>query len=164
MRRLKLYCIGLFLSLCICHVNAQKSSMSSFYTGETECLSVSSDGSQVLKAWGQGKKKKLAVEEAMKNAVRDVIFKGIHAGKKECSIRPILTEVNAEEKYAEFFYAFFANGGAYLNFVSDETPKKLYFFDTKEKKRNKQQVKIGMVARVQRAALQKYLKEQGVLK
>lgn len=155
-------CLALFF---ICsEVNAQKSAISSFYSSETECLSVSNDGSQILKAWGHGKKKKDAVKEAMRNAVRDVIFNGIHAGSKECSIRPILMEVNAQEKYEDFFYTFFADEGAFLNFVTDETPKKLYFFDTKEKKRNKQQVKVGMVARVQRAALQKYLKQEGILK
>ena len=47
---------------------------------ETQCLGVEEDGSQTLRTWGFGNKKKDAVEQAMKNAVRDVLFKGISRG------------------------------------------------------------------------------------
>ncbi len=93
---------------------------------ETQCLGVEEDGSQTLRAWGFGKKKKDAVEQAMKNAVRDVLFKGIKEGMDGCNLRPMITEVNARERHAAYFNKFFADGGKYKSFVSlkDENKKK----------------------------------------
>ena len=92
---------------------------------ETQCLGVEEDGSQTLRAWGFGKKKKDAVEQTMKNAVRDVLFKGIKEGMDGCNLRPMITEVNARERHASYFNKFFADGGKYKNFVSlkDENKK-----------------------------------------
>ena len=61
------------------------------YTYETECMGIEMDGSQTLKAWGYGKNRIDAVEQAKKNAVRDVLFKGIRNGKTECNIRKFHT-------------------------------------------------------------------------
>ena len=93
---------------------------------ETQCLGVEEDGTQTLRAWGFGKKKKDAVEQAMKNAVRDVLFKGIRSGMEGCDMRPMITEVNARERYADYFNKFFADGGKYKNYVSlkDKNTKK----------------------------------------
>jgi len=93
---------------------------------DTQCLGVEEDGTQTLRAWGFGNKKKDAVEQAMKNAVRDVLFKGIKEGMDGCNMRPMITEVNARERYADYFNKFFADGGKYKRFVSlkDENKKK----------------------------------------
>lgn len=93
---------------------------------DTQCLGVEEDGTQTLRAWGFGKKKKDAVEQAMKNAVRDVLFKGIKEGMDGCNMRPMITEVNARERHADYFNKFFADGGKYKRFVSlkDENKKK----------------------------------------
>ena len=88
-------------------------------------MGIEHDGSQTLKAWGNGRNRLDAVEQAKKNAVRDVIFKGITEGNKECNIKPIIFEVNAEEKYENYFNSFFADGGAFKNFVSLKTKKYL---------------------------------------
>ena len=93
---------------------------------ETQCLGVEEDGSQTLRTWGFGNKKKDAVEQAMKNAVRDVLFKGIREGMEGCNMRPMITEVNARERHTDYFNRFFADGGKYKSFVSlkDENKKK----------------------------------------
>ncbi len=52
-----------------------------YYTYNTQCLGTELDGSQNLLNWGEGQNHSHAIEQANKNAVRDVIFKGIHAGK-----------------------------------------------------------------------------------
>mgnify|MGYP007016946918 CR=1 FL=1 len=33
--------------------------------------------------------------------------KGVVAGSRECSVRPLITEVNAQERYASYFNDFF---------------------------------------------------------
>ena len=42
---------------------------------------------------GNGRNRFDAIEQAKKNAVRDVIFKGITDGKNECNNRPVLVKL-----------------------------------------------------------------------
>lgn len=87
------------------------------YSFSVECIGVDPDGSQTLRAWGQGKDKAQAIEHAKKNALVEVIFKGINSGNGECSRRPILTEVNAQERYDYYFSAFFSDTGEYQDYI-----------------------------------------------
>ena len=103
--------------ICPSCKTTQVSSVASYASFETECLGVELDGSQTLRAWGKGKDRADALEQAKKNAVRDVIFKGIRSG--ECNTKPLIFEVNAEEKYQYYFNKFFADGGEYKKYVSD---------------------------------------------
>lgn len=147
------WCLGV-------QTGCKSTQVETFYTYETECLGVDLDGSQRLKAWGSGINKKEATQQALKNAVRDVLFKGIHAGSKECGIRPLLLEVNVAEKNEDYFNAFFSTDGPYLQFVTDETPK----LRSREKEYSKNQKKVGVVVRVQRAALKKRMEQDGIIK
>lgn len=115
----KLGCL-LLLILAGC---SSKKSVSSYHSFESECLGVELDGSETLRAWGRGKNRTDAIEQAKKNAVRDVLFKGVVAGSRECSVRPLITEVNAQERYASYFNDFFRDGGEYLKYVSMEVWK-----------------------------------------
>ena len=144
-----------FLFLLSCY---PKNQISGYYSFETECIGVELDGSQTLKAWGRGKNKKDAVEQAKKNAVRDVLFKGIRKGRSECELRPLLVEVNANEKYQKYFNAFFADGGHYVNFISnkDRSPKGRHVAGS--------EVVYGVTVRVLRSELKKQLLKDEILK
>jgi hypothetical protein len=83
-------------------------------------MGVEGDGSQTLKVSGTGRNRSDAIEQARKNAVRDVLFNGIREGKPECERRPLVPEVNARQKYAAYFDAFFADDGPYASFVTAE--------------------------------------------
>lgn len=95
------------LALCNC---ATTKSISSYYDFKTECLGITYDGSQILRVWDDGTKKNDAIEQAKKRAVRDVILYGISSGSSECNTKPLVLEVNAEEKYESYFNAFFSDG------------------------------------------------------
>lgn len=83
----------------------------------TQCLG--HDGElQTLRVWGKGKNQRSALEQAKKNALRDVIFKGITAGNGGCKTRPLLPMANAEEKNEKYFNAFFGNDGDWKKYVS----------------------------------------------
>jgi len=88
------------------------------YTYESECLGIDLDGSQTLKVWGTGRTREEAIEQAKKNGVRDVLFKGIRKGKPDCDLRPVLAGVNVQEKNESYFNTFFAHNGAYKDFIS----------------------------------------------
>lgn len=134
--------------------------VASFHSFDTECLGVELDGSETVRAWGKGKNRADALEQAKKNAVRDVLFKGITAGSRECSVRPLLTEVNAQERYAYYFNNFFRDGGEYLNYVSMEDKKS----NSNTKSSNKTQVSYSTTVRVLRLQLQQKLIEDKILK
>ncbi|MBP7358710.1 MAG: hypothetical protein KA955_05150 [Prevotella sp.] len=152
-----IYLLIVFASFIL--LGCKTTSTASFVSYETECLGVELDGSQTLRAWGEGRNKADAVEQAEKNAVRDVIFKGIRAGKADCNMRPLITEVNAQEKYEEYFNRFFMDNGEYRKYVSSEDEKN----HSKEHQKNYVGAKYGVTVRVLRAELKSRLKNDGVL-
>jgi len=112
-----LICAGFFL-FTGCAILSSQEKTAGNYTYNTECLGVEGDGTQTLKAWGRGRNRFDAFAQARKNAVYDVIFKGIRDGSRECEMRPLLPEVNAREKYETYFNKFFVDGGEYRFYVS----------------------------------------------
>lgn len=142
-----------------CRMQQQKS-VSSYHSFESECLGVELDGLETLRAWGRGKNRTDAIEQAKKNAVRDVLFKGVVAGSRECSVRPLITEVNAQERYASYFNDFFRDGGEYLKYVSMEDKKT----NSNTKASNKTQISYSTTVRVLRSQLQQKLIEDKILK
>lgn len=139
---------------------APKNKISSYYTTEPSCLGTELDGSQTLRSWGTGRNITDGVEQAKKNAVYAVIFKGIHSGTGECSKQPLLMEVNAEKKYQYYFNAFFKDGGAYKEYISSEDMRP----GTRQKVRNDMQKKYEVTVRVLRSELRNRLIRDNILK
>lgn len=144
----------LIIIMCGCKTNHH-----AYYTYATHCLGVELDGSQTLLAWGEGKNKADAEEQAKKNAVRDVLFKGINAGKSDCTKVPLVNTPNAQRKYEDYFNAFFADGGDYLSYVTMADQKKF----GKNKERYQYGEKRSVIVRVLRSELKKRLQDDGIL-
>lgn len=134
-------------------------SVAAYHSAPVECMGVEHDGSQTLRVTGTGRNKADAVEQAKKNAVREVLFKGIRHGRQGCNMRPLVTEVNAEEKYENYFNIFFADGGEYLKYVS--------MADERNRSRDKAQAKAfvsyTITVRVLRAELKERLRADHVI-
>jgi hypothetical protein len=130
------------------------------YTYKTECLGVEIDGSQTVKAWGNGKNRSDATDQAKKNAVRDVLFNGIIEGKSDCEKRPVVGEVNAQMKYEPYFNKFFSDEGDYKKYVSMKDVKS----GQKEIKGARESVTVGIVVRVLRAELKQRMYTDRILK
>ncbi|MBQ6747580.1 MAG: hypothetical protein IJR07_11140 [Bacteroidaceae bacterium] len=162
--RLFRYLMLTHLLMLLSHTLWAQTSTSAYYEYEVECLGVELDGSQTLRAWGVGRNKSDAVEQAKKNAVRAVLFKGIRRGLAGCNTKPLIFEVNAEEKYEDYFNVFFLDGGEYSNYVSMKDEKRVSLFKKdKEKEKSKHFVKYGVTVRVLRADLKKRLEGDNVL-
>lgn len=132
------------------------------YIKETECLGVEMDGSQTVKCWGTGNRRADAIAQAKKTAVRDVLFKGIRNGKQVCNQKPIINEVNAQDKYEDYFNKFFADGGLYEKFTNlKDEPLKLF---PKDRKGSTDGVEYGVIVRVLRAELKKQMIDDNILK
>ena len=117
------------------------------------------DGSQTLRVQGYGRNRADAKEQAMKNAVWAVIFDGIRDGVEGCNMRPLVTEVNARERYEDYFNLFFADNGAYKEYVS--------LSDTKKRSGGKVKDKVGysydLTVRVLRSQLKARLKADNLI-
>ncbi len=149
--------------LCFWGITSCRTSIPSthvFNNYQTECLGVELDGSQTLRVWGKGKNKADAIEQAKKNAVRDVLFKGITSGSGECEQRPLLTEVNAQERYQYYFNVFFKDGGDYKNYISLSDKKSGSNIGADESS----QSIYGVVVRVLRSELKQRLITDQIIK
>ena len=158
--------MGIVTTIIFCSHNIfGQTTTSAYYEYDAECLGVELDGSQTLRIWGHEHNKKNAVEQAKKNAVRTVLFKGIHGGLSGCNTKPVILEVNAEEKYEDYFNAFFMDGGEYLKYISMKDEKRINLFKKdKDKEKSQHFVKYGITVRVLRAELKKRLTDDNVLK
>lgn len=124
-----------------------------------ECMGTDMDGSETVRAWGQGKNKSQAMETAKKNAVRTIIFSGVRGGMQGCDLRPIIGGANAQEKNQMYFNRFFADGGAYRDYVSMEDEKRT----SRIKSSNKSIENWSIVVRVDRAGLRQRLIDDGIM-
>lgn len=150
------------LTTTISKAQHAQNNISGNYSKESECLGVELDGSQTIKSWGFGNSKNDAIEQAKKNAVRDVLFKGIRNGKQECNQKPVINEVNAQEKYEDYFNKFFADGGLYKTFTSSkDEPIKI---GAKDRKSAMDGVQYGVVVMVMRAQLKAQMIKDNILK
>lgn len=153
--------LTLFLFL-IASITFGQKKIAGNYQYKTECMGVELDGSVTLKAWGNGRNRADAVEQAKKNAVRDIIFTSVLEGKQECPRKPLILEVNAEEKYEKYFNAFFVDGGEYKNFISlkdERIGEKI----SRDRKKARESVTNGLIVRVLRSELKSKLIADGII-
>lgn len=139
----------------------RKRNPAAYYNIEVECMGTGMDGTQLIKVWGYGKKPDDAIEQAKKNGVQAVMFKGITAGRPGCMLRPLITEPGAEQQYQDYFAAFFKDKGKYLNFVNVSNDGSI---DPKDRLKAGKQYKIGLLVSVSHTALRKELEAAGIIK
>lgn len=155
MKRIILFFIAAFT--LVCGVNAQSKAV--YDRSSIKCMGTELDGSQTLRVLGYGRNRVDAKEQAMKNAVYAVIFDGVRDGVQGCNLRPLVTEVNARERYEDYFNIFFSDNGEYKNYVSLK--------DTKKRSADRAKDKVGytyeMTIRVLRSELKMRLKKDDVI-
>ena len=122
-------------------------------------------GSILVKVWSYSKDKNVATTQAGKNAVHGVLFKGVSALNNEYARVPaqkaIVTDVDAESTYKNYFTDFFKDGGKYnkyVNFVNNGIPAPGDIIKVGK------QYKIGVRVSVAKDALRKEMEAAGVVK
>lgn len=83
---------------------------------ESLCIGPGRDGAVLIRAFGYGANNRIATRAAMKNAVQDVLFKGIPAGSTGCPSRPIIKDIS--KRNSDYFKKFFELNGPYLQFIN----------------------------------------------
>ena len=130
------------------------------FAQQTECISKEMDGSLTLRVWGTGRNKTDALEQAKKQAVYDVLFNGVTKGNTDYNMRPVMTEVNARQRYQDYFDIFFMDRGEYRKYISMEDKRA---GSTRVTKRNYRDVTVGVTVRVLVPQLRARLKSDGLL-
>ena len=125
---------------------------------EVKCLGTGNDGTQVFMIYGYGKKPEKAILQAKRNAVHAVIFKGIYAGAPGCTNKPLVKSPSVEAEHQDYFNTFFAEGGAYLNYIA------LSGEGVRESVKIKGIYKVGIAVSVMNDQLRKELENQGIIK
>ncbi len=141
-----------------CRSQQEISSTYSTYQLKTTSLGITNSGIHTLRAWGKGATKAKAIEQAKKNAVYDIIFNGVSGGNSS-DYKAIVTEVNARERYQEYFDRFFADGGEYQRFVTESSNED----KSRVKSKGDSRENYGVVVDVDRSALRRQLVEDGIL-
>lgn len=133
----------------------------SYYDQGTQILRTEGGGTYVIRTSGNGRNAAKARQEAKKLAVYEVIFNGVPSASSTVSpLKPLLLEVNAKEKYQDYFNAFFADDGEYENYISSRDKKA----GSSSWMRNNNEVKCQTVVSVDVSALKAKLVQDNIIK
>ncbi|HZW77322.1 MAG TPA: hypothetical protein VFF21_03325 [Flavobacteriaceae bacterium] len=129
---------------------------------ELECAGTGTDGTYLVKVWSYSKKGNVAIEQAKKNAVHGIIFKGVAGSGRTCNSQKALArDSGIEDKEKDFFKMFFADGGNYMKYVSVSTDGGVH---AKDRMKVGKEYKIGVIVSVMKDALRKELEEAGIIR
>ena len=128
---------------------------------EIEVVQTGTQGSYLIKVWSYSKKPDVAIEQAKKNAVHGVIFKGFTGKSTVPGQKALATNVNLEEEKADFFKPFFDDGGKYMKFVSLSNDGAVA---AEDRMKVGKEYKVGVIVSVNVSALRKDLEEAGIIK
>lgn len=128
---------------------------------EIEAVQTGVQGTSLIKVWSYSKKPDVAIEQAKKNAVHGIIFRGF-AGRSGVSGQSALSNnPNLVEEKADFFDAFFADGGKYMKFVSLTNDGAVA---AEDRMKVGKEYKVGVLISIRTAELRKDLENAGIIK
>lgn len=126
---------------------------------EIECAGVGTDGTYLVKVWSYSKKANVALDQAKKNAVHGIVFKGFAGGAQGCTAqKPLASSPAIEQEKADFFDLFFADNGKYMKYVGSSGDQ------VGERVKVGKEYKVGVIVSVQKDALRKDLEAAGIIK
>ena len=131
-----------------------------YYDQPSLVMSANLDGSYVIRVQVRAKDGVVAFTEAQRKAVQEVIFDGVKAGNSGITdLKPLCFDMNAQEKYEDYFNAFFQDKGEWENYVSIKGQRII----TNDYQRTISQTVSTMNVTVERAALKKKLQADGII-
>lgn len=128
---------------------------------DIEAAGVGTQGTYLVKVWSYSKKPKIAMEQAKKNAVHGIVFKGFVGKPGVPGQKPLASSPAIEQEKQQFFDEFFADGGKYMKYVFESTAGAVA---AEDRMKVGKEYKIGVVVSVNVDALRKDLEAAGVIK
>lgn len=128
---------------------------------EIEVVQTGTQGTYLIKVWSYSKKPDVAIEQAKKNAVHGVIFKGFTGKATVPGQKALADNVNLEVEKEDFFKPFFEDGGKYMKFVSMSNDGAVA---AEDRMKVGKEYKVGVIVSVNVSALRKDLEAAGIIK
>lgn len=152
-----------FLTVVASYAQKKEDKRTMEWRYEIECAGIGADGSYLLKVYTYSKKKNLPMEQAKKNAVHAVLFKGFPGNNDtRCyTQKPICTNPNIEFEKKEFFDTFFQDGGKYMKYVFDSSDGNV---DASDRMKVGKEYKVGILVSVSKEALRKDMEAAGIIR
>lgn len=124
---------------------------------DIECAGNGAVGTYLVKVWSYSTQKQVAYDQALKNAIHGVIFKG-YSGENGCvGQSPLARQNGAEVENADYFKHFFSDGGEYRKYASVVNGTTDVMIVGRE-------YKVGVEVSVKKDDLRRALEEAGVIK
>jgi hypothetical protein len=128
---------------------------------EIEVNGVGTQGNYQLKVWSYSKNPETAIEQAKKNAVHGVIFKGFPAKERLRGQKALAQSPTLEEEKEDYFKEFFSDGGRFQKFVTLTLNGAI---DPSDRVKIGKEYKIGVIVSVDVAGLRNDLEGAGIIK
>ncbi|MBO4518686.1 MAG: hypothetical protein J5704_01455 [Paludibacteraceae bacterium] len=131
-----------------------------YYDQPSVVMSAEYNGTYIIRVQVRAKDAVVAFTEAQRKVVKELIFDGIKAGNAGVSdLKPLCFDKNAQEKYEDYWNAFFSDNGPWKQFTSY---KERRVVTTKYERDGRQMIETGTVT-ADRAGLKKKLQEDGII-
>ena len=135
-------------------------SSQAFYDQPSQVLSATAEGTYIIRVQVRAKDAVVAFREAQRKVVKELIFDGVKAGNSSMSdLKPLCFDMNAREKYEDYWNAFFSDGGEWTKYASYKDRRAV---TTGYERDGRQMVETGTVT-VDRAGLKKKLIADGII-
>jgi len=128
---------------------------------ELEAVQTGVQGTYLIKVWTYSKKANVAIEQAKKNAVHGVIFRGFSGSGRVPGQKALAQSPNLEEEKSDFFKLFFDDGGKYMKYISLTNDGAVA---AEDRLKVGKEYKVGVIVSVNVDALRKDLEEAGIIK
>lgn len=131
-----------------------------YYDQPSVVMSATAEGTYVIRVQVRAKDAVVAFDEAQRKVVKEVIFDGVKAGNSGISdLKPLCFDMNAREKYEDYWNAFFSDNGPWKKFTSYKDRRAI---TTKYERDGRQMIETGSVT-IDRAGLKKRLQDDGII-
>ncbi|MGO4819713.1 hypothetical protein [Flavobacterium sp. W22_SRS_FP1] len=158
---LTIFIIVAFIFTC----NAQAKKKADKYTNawryEIEPVQTGVSGTYLIKVWSYSKKPDVAIEQAKKNAVHGIIFRGFSGNDRVPGQSALSNNPNLLDEKTDFFDDFFAEGGKYLKFVSLTNDGGVA---AEDRLKVGKEYKIGVLISIRKEDLRRDLENAGIIK
>lgn len=156
MKKLTLFLAALALAFAGCGPKRSQA----YYDKPSQVLSATAEGTYIIRVQVRAKDAVVAFTEAQRKVVKEIIFDGVKAANSGMTdLKPLCFDLNAREKYEDYWNAFFSDNGPWKEFTSYKDRRAT---STRYERDGRLMVETGTVT-VDRAGIKKKLQEDGII-
>lgn len=131
-----------------------------YYDMPSQVMSATAEGTYIIRVQVRAKDAVVAFKEAQRKVVKEIIFDGVKSANSGMTdLKPLCFDMNAREKYEDYWNAFFSDEGPWQQFTSYKDRRAT---STRYERDGRLMVETGTVT-VDRAGIKKKLQADGII-